>query len=65
MPDRSSDHARARDRAPTPRARISTQALDVLFKLEAEHLAHLLPSRFGLVLAPIRRHLPTEGRLSP
>jgi hypothetical protein len=41
-------------------ARVTAQALDVLFKLEAEHLAHLLPARFGLRLAPIRRHLPTE-----
>ncbi len=41
-------------------ARVTTQALDVLFKLEAEHLAHLLPSRYGFSLAPIRRHLPTE-----
>jgi hypothetical protein len=39
---------------------VTTQALNVLFKLEAEHLAHLLPSRYGLDLAPIRRHLPTE-----
>lgn len=46
--------------APGSSARVTTQALDVLFKLEAEHLAHLLPSRYGLRLAPIRRHLPTE-----
>jgi hypothetical protein len=39
---------------------VTTQALDVLFKLEAEHLAHLLPGRYGFQLAPIRRHLPTE-----
>ncbi len=46
---------------PSPRStRVTAQALDVLFKLEAEHLAGLLPHRYGLDLAPIRRHLPTE-----
>jgi hypothetical protein len=43
-----------------PPSRISSQALDVLFKLEAEQIATLLPTRFGLALAPIRRPLPTE-----
>ncbi|HVA92330.1 MAG TPA: hypothetical protein VNL71_21095 [Chloroflexota bacterium] len=41
-------------------ARITNQALDVLLKLEAEEIATLLPTRFGLDLAPILRPLPTE-----
>ena len=46
---------------PTPSSsRISSQALDVLLKLEAEQIATLLSSRFGLDLAPILRPLPTE-----
>lgn len=48
------------ERPPARSARVTTQALDVLFKLEAEHLAHLLPHRYNLDMAPIRRHLPTE-----
>ena len=32
----------------------------MLLKLEAEHLVPLLPARFGVALAPIRRQLPTE-----
>ena len=39
---------------------VSAHALDVLLKLEAEHLVPLLPARFGVRLAPIRRQLPTE-----
>jgi len=39
---------------------VSAHALDVLLKLEAEHLVPLLPARFGVALAPIRRQLPTE-----
>ena len=39
---------------------VSAHALDVLLKLEAEHLVPLLPARFGVQLAPIRRQLPTE-----
>ncbi len=48
------------DRSAGIPVRISSHALDVLLKLEAEHLVALLPARFGLPLAPIRRHLPTE-----
>jgi hypothetical protein len=44
----------------TQSARITNQALDVLLKLEAEEIATLLPTRFGLDLAPILRPLPTE-----
>lgn len=32
----------------------------MLLRLEAEQLAYVLPRRFGLPPAPIRRHLPTE-----
>ena len=39
---------------------VTAHALDVLLKLEAEHLVPLLPARFGVQLAPIRRQLPTE-----
>ena len=39
---------------------VTAHALDVLLKLEAEHLVPLLPARFGVALAPIRRQLPTE-----
>ena len=39
---------------------VTAYALDVLLKLEAEHLVPLLPARFGVALAPIRRQLPTE-----
>jgi len=39
---------------------VTARALDVLLKLEAEHLVPLLPARFGVALAPIRRQLPTE-----
>ena len=38
---------------------VTAHALDVLLKLEAEHLVPLLPARFGVQLAPIRRQLPT------
>ncbi|MGH2344823.1 MAG: hypothetical protein ACRDG4_06325, partial [Chloroflexota bacterium] len=48
------------EEAPPPPSRITSQALDVLFKLEAEQIATLLPDRFGLDLAPIRRPLPIE-----
>jgi hypothetical protein len=44
----------------TAPSRISSQALDVLLKLEAEQIATLLPTRFGLDLARILRPLPTE-----
>ncbi len=40
--------------------RVSAQALDVIFKLEAEGLARLLPDRFGLPIAPIAGYFPTE-----
>ena len=49
----------AEEATPSP-SRITSQALDVLFKLEAEQIATLLPDRFGLDLAPIRRPLPIE-----
>ncbi len=49
----------AEESAPPP-SRITSQALDVLLKLEAEQIATLLPTRFGLDIAPIRRPLPTE-----
>jgi len=39
---------------------VTAHALDVLLKLEAEHLVPLLPARFGVALAPIRRQLPAE-----
>ena len=39
---------------------VTAHTLDVLLKLEAEHLVPLLPARFGVQLAPIRRQLPTE-----
>ncbi|HVA91424.1 MAG TPA: hypothetical protein VNL71_16455 [Chloroflexota bacterium] len=39
---------------------LSRQALDVIFKLEAEALGAALSHRFGLDLPPIRRRFPTE-----
>jgi hypothetical protein len=48
------------DESAPPPSRITSQALDVLLKLEAEQIATLLPTRFGLDIAPIRRPLPTE-----
>ncbi len=48
------------DAVPGISVRVSGHALDVLLKLEAEHLVALLPSRFGVPLAPIRRALPAE-----
>ena len=49
----------AGDSSGTP-VSVSAHALDVLLKLEAEHLVPLLPARFGVQLAPIRRQLHTE-----
>src|SRR5581483_6125848 len=40
--------------------RISGHALGVIFKLQGEALARLLPNRFGLPIAPIARYFPTE-----
>jgi len=40
--------------------RISAHALDVVFKLEAEQLARLLPLRLGIPMSPIKGHFLTE-----
>jgi len=50
----------AGDPPPSTPVTVTAHALDVLLKLEAEHLVLLLPARFGLALAPIRRQLPAE-----
>jgi hypothetical protein len=44
----------------SPPSRVTTQALDVLLKLEAEQIATLFSTRFNLDLPPILRPLPTE-----
>lgn len=43
-----------------PPYRLSRQALDVVFKLEAEALGAALPALIGLDLPPIVRRMPTE-----
>jgi hypothetical protein len=48
------------ERPPAVPRRVSSQALDVLLKLEAEQMLALLPERLGLPLAPLLRFLPTE-----
>ena len=44
----------------SPPSRVTTQALDVLLKMEAEQITTLFSTRFNLHLPPILRPLPTE-----